>query len=209
MRIPALLLPIAFVGAALCGGAAHAGAVDQLKSFIEGTRTARAAFSQTVTGKSGRKPQSSTGQMMFARPGKFRWIYEKPYPQLLVGDGRKLWVYDPDLKQVSVKALGQALGSSPVALLAGENALEKNFELADAGSHDGLDWVEAKPKAADSGFEKVRIGLRGNEFAAMEVFDNFGQTTVIRFSAFERNPQLAADLFRFVPPQGADLVGDR
>lgn len=204
---------LAIITAALCagllGGPVHAGAVDQLKAFVESTKSARAAFSQTVTGKSGRKPQVSAGQMMFARPGKFRWIYEKPYPQLLVGDGRKLWVYDPDLKQVSVKALGQALGSSPAALLAGENGLDRNFELLDAGSRDGLDWVEAKPKEADSGFERVRIGLRGNELAAMEILDNFGQTTVIRFSAFERNPQLPADLFRFVPPPGADVVGDK
>ena len=100
---------------------------DQLKVFVDSTKSARADFSQTVTSKSGRKPQESKGQMMFARPGKFRWIYETPYPQLLVGDGKKLWIYDPDLKQVSVSAIGQALGSSPAALLAGDNALGQEF----------------------------------------------------------------------------------
>lgn len=199
----------AFLALAALAGAAHAGAVDQLKAFAESTRSARADFDQTVTGKSGRKPQASAGQMMFARPGKFRWVYEKPYPQLLVGDGRKLWVYDPDLRQVSVKSIGQALGSSPAALLAGDNALEKNFHLAEGGSRDGLDWVEARPKNPDGGFERMRIGLAGTDLRAMEIMDNFGQTTLILFSAFERNPQLSPELFRFVPPKGADVVGEK
>ncbi|MDP2795485.1 MAG: outer membrane lipoprotein chaperone LolA [Sulfurisoma sp.] len=207
MKIPVFLST--FFTAAAISGIAHAGAVDRLKAFVEGTKSARADFSQTVSGKSGRKPQVSSGQMMFARPGKFRWVYDKPYPQLLVGDGRKLWVYDPDLKQVSVKTVGQALGSSPAALLAGDNALEKNFHLADAGNRDDLDWVEAKPKNADGGFERMRIGLAGNDLRAMEIIDNFGQTTLIRFTAFERNPQLAPELFRFVPPKGADVVGEK
>jgi len=203
MKIPAFLA----IAAISC--TAHAGAVDQLKAFVDGTKSARTDFSQTVTGKSGRKPQTSSGQMMFSRPGKFRWVYDKPYPQLLVGDGRKLWVYDPDLRQVSVKAIGDALGSSPAALIAGDNLLEKNFHLAEAGNRDGLDWVEAKPKVADGGFERMRIGLAGTDLRVMEIIDNFGQTTLIRFSAFERNPQLAPDLFRFVPPQGADVVGEK
>ncbi len=188
---------------------AHAGAIEQLKAFVANTHAARAEFSQTVTGKSGRKPQQSAGKMMFARPGKFRWVYEKPYAQLLVGDGKKLWVYDPDLNQVSVKAVGQALGSSPAALLAGEQMIEKNFDLAEAGRRDDLDWVEAKPKTADGGFERMRIGFAGSNLLAMEIVDNFGQTTLIRFIGFERNPALAADLFRFVPPKGADVVGDK
>lgn len=191
---------------------AHADAIDRLKAFIADTHAARASFSQSVTGKSGRKPQLSSGQMMFARPGKFRWVYEKPYAQLLVGDGKKLWVYDPDLKQVSVTALGRALGSSPAALLAGQagenGAIEKNFNLAESGSRDGLDWVEARPKSADGGFERMRIGFAGADLRAMEIVDNFGQTTLIRFADFERNPALAVDLFRFTPPKGADVIGE-
>jgi outer membrane lipoprotein carrier protein len=209
MKISALLAAVVLT-ALSCS--ARAGAVDQLKRFVEGTKSARADFSQTVSGKSGRKPQLSAGTMMFARPGKFRWTYDKPYPQLLVGDGRKLWVYDPDLKQVSVRSLGQALGSSPAALLAGQmgdaGEIEKNFVLAEGGSRDGLDWVEARPRNPDAGFERLRIGLAGSELRAMEVFDNFGQTTLIRFTAFERNPALAASLFQFVPPKGADVVGE-
>jgi len=208
MKIPAILATFAAVVLTAASCSARAGAVEQLKSFLETTRTARADFSQTVTGKSGRKPQQSSGQMMFARPGKFRWVYDKPYPQLLVGDGRKLWVYDPDLKQVSVRPLGQALGSSPAALLAGENEIEKNFLLGEGGNRDGLDWVEARPKNPEAGFERLRIGLAGSELRAMEIFDNFGQTTLLRFTGFERNPALPASLFLFVPPKGADVVGE-
>lgn len=205
MKIPAILAA-AVLTAVSCS--ARAGAIDQLRSFVESTKSARADFSQTVTGKSGRKPQQSSGQMMFARPGKFRWVYDKPYPQLLVGDGKKLWVYDPDLKQVSVRPLGQALGSSPAALLAGEHEIEKNFHLAEGGSRDGLAWVEAKPKNPDAGFERMRIGFAATDLRAMEIFDNFGQTTLVRFSAFERNPALPTSLFQFVPPKGADVVGE-
>lgn len=208
MKIPAILAPFVLVVLTAASCSARAGAIDQLKNFVESTKTARADFSQTVTGKSGRKPQQSSGQMMFARPGKFRWVYDKPYPQLLVGDGRKLWVYDPDLRQVSVRPLGKALGSSPAALLAGENEIEKNFLLGEGGSRDGLDWVEAKPKNPEAGFERLRIGLAGSELRAMEIFDNFGQTTLLRFTAFERNPALPASLFQFAPPKGADVVGE-
>jgi outer membrane lipoprotein carrier protein len=205
MKIPAILAAVVLT-AVSCS--ARAGAIEQLRGFVESTKSARADFSQTVTGKSGRKAQQSSGQMMFARPGKFRWVYDKPYPQLLVGDGKKLWVYDPDLKQVSVRPLGQAIGSSPAALLAGEHEIEKNFDLAEGGSRDGLAWVEAKPKNPDAGFERMRIGFAATDLRAMEIFDNFGQTTLLRFSAFERNPALPASLFQFVPPKGADVVGE-
>jgi outer membrane lipoprotein carrier protein len=107
-----------------------------------------------------------------------------------------------------VRPLGQAIGSSPAALLAGEHEIEKNFDLAEGGSRDGLAWVEAKPKNPDAGFERMRIGFAATDLRAMEIFDNFGQTTLLRFSAFERNPALPASLFQFVPPKGADVVGE-
>ncbi len=188
--------------------AALASGTEQLKAFVENTHSARAIFSQTVEAKSGRKPQLSQGSFLFSRPGKFQWNYEKPYAQLIVGDGEKLWIYDPELNQVSVKKLGAALGSSPAALLAGDNAMEKNFVLSDAGSSDGLDWVEAKPRAQDSSFLQVRLGFRDNLPRTMEVHDNFGQTTTLKFSRFERNPHFSSGLFRFVPPKGADVVGE-
>jgi len=125
----------------------HAAALDKLKAFVEGTKSGKADFVQTVVSKSGRKPQNAAGSMMFSRPGKFRWTYDKPYYQLIVGDGERLWVYDRDLNQVSTKKLAAALGSSPAALLAGDNALEKNFDLKEGGTTDGIEWSTPSRRA--------------------------------------------------------------
>lgn len=199
---------ISALAAVLIPLAAQAGAVEQLRQFLDGTRTLKADFAQIVVGKGGRKPQQSAGSVAIARPGKLRWEIQKPYPQLMVGDGDKFWIYDPELKQVTVRRAGQAIGSSPAALLAGSNELEKNFVLKEAGEADGLTWVEALPKATDSGFEKVRLGFVGSELKGMELLDNFGQTTHIRFSHIQRNPVLPPTLFKFAPPAGADVVGE-
>jgi outer membrane lipoprotein carrier protein len=188
--------------------AANAAAIDELHRFISGTRSAECTFTQTVIGKSGRKPQRSSGTMAFSRPGKFRWTYVKPYQQLIVGDGDKLWVYDQDLNQVTVKKLGKALGSSPAALLAGDDAIEKNFKLSEGGSAEGTDWVDAKPLSEDSTFVRLRIGFAGGMLKAMEIEDNFGQMTTLQFGTVQRNPALPASLFHFVPPKGADVVGE-
>ncbi len=202
-------LGLAGVFALLLGaGAAHADALAQLKQFMDGTRSARGTFSQQVFSKSGRKPQQASGTFAFSRPGKFRWIYEKPYAQILVGDGSKLWAYDQELNQVTTKKLGQALGSTPAAILAGDNSLDRNFVLKDGGSSDGLEWVEATPKADDSSFERIRLGFAGGQLKAMILNDNFGQTTALQFGQMERNPAIDPAQFRFVPPKGADVVGD-
>ncbi len=187
---------------------AEAGAVDQLHQFLSGTRTLKADFSQMVIGKSSRKPQQSSGVVAISRPGKLRWEIQKPYPQLVVGDGEKIWIYDPELKQITVRKAGLAISGSPAALLAGSNELEKNFVLEEAGEAEGMDWVEATPKAGDSGFEKVRLGFAGKDLKAMELHDSFGQTTHIRFANLERNPVLPAATFRFTPPAGVDIVGE-
>ena len=188
---------------ALAPLAAHADGIAQLKRFVGETRSMKASFSQVVTG---RQTQTASGSMELSRPGKFRWSYEKPFEQLVVGDGAKVWVYDKDLNQVIVRPLDAALGATPAALLAGDNALERNFTLVDGGAADGLAWVEATPTSADSTFTKVRIGFRGQLPRAMELVDAFGQTTRLQFEAFERNVALPADLFRFAPPAGADVV---
>lgn len=195
---------------ALSASAARADAVDRLRHFLETTKLLRADFSQTVLPKNGRKPQFSSGSMAIARPHKFRWQIDKPYPQTIVGDGEKVWLHDPELNQVTVKKQGAALAGSPAALLAGEGvaALEKHFTLKDAGSKDGLEWLEAIPKAADTGFERVRLGFAGNELRAMELTDSFGQQTSLLFSRMEKNPPLAASVFRFTPPKGADVLGE-
>ena len=190
-------------------GAARADAIEQLKAFHATTKSGRVAFRQVVVGKAQQGQQrESTGTFAFQRPGKFRWAYEKPFEQLIVGDGERLWVYDRDLNQVIVRKLDIALGSTPAALLAGDSALEKNFDLADVGHSNGLEYVEAKPRSADTGFSRVKIGLSDNLPRAMELTDAFGNVTILTFSRFERNPALDAELFKFVPPQGADVIGE-
>ena len=187
---------------------AEAGAIEQLQAFLTSTRTLKAEFSQTVTTRTGRKPQLSSGMVSLSRPGKLRWEIVKPYPQLVVGDGEKIWIHDPELQQVTVRQAGKAIGSSPAALLAGSNTLEKNFNLAEAGQADGLSWVEATPKSGDTGFEKIRLGMSGGELKVMELQDSFGQMTEIRFARLDRNPVLPATQFKFTPPPGSDVVGE-
>ena len=193
---------------ALLPALAQAGAVDQLHDFLKNTRSFKADFSQALLAKNGRKPQQSSGTVAVARPGKLRWEIAKPYPQLVVGDGERFWIHDPELQQVTVRKADKALGASPAALLSGSNDLERNFNLREAGEADGLAWVEATPKTGDSGFERVRLGFSGADLQAMELFDSFGQTTLVRFSRIERNPNLPAATFKFTPPAGADVIGE-
>jgi len=200
MKILALLF--------LLPGMALASGVDSLHNFLLHSHTIRSQFTQTVLDRNGKQVQNASGVMQFSRPGKFRWVYEKPYAQLIVGDGVKVWMYDADLNQVTVKKLDQALGSTPAALLAGNNEIERNFDLIDGGRRDGLEWVEASPKTQGGSFEKIRLAFRDGVLAEMELRDHFGQTTTIRFVQLELNPKLAAKLFIFVPPAGADVVGD-
>lgn len=188
---------------------AHSGAVEKLKTFIAETHSAQANFTQDVLDQNGKRIQSASGIMQFQRPGKFRWTYRKPYEQLIVGDGAKFWLYDADLNQVTVKKLDAALGSSPAALLSGSNEIERGFILAEDGSRDGLDWLQAIPRAPDSGFEKIRMAFDAQaSLVIMELKDTFGHKTVLRFSAMQRNPKLSEQQFHFIPPKGADVLGE-
>lgn len=181
---------------------------ERFSEFINGTLTARGEFEQKIFDTDRRLLQESRGVLAFSRPGKFRWTYQKPYAQLIVGDGSKVWIYDEDLRQVTVRKLDQALGSTPAALLAGNNEAMRAFRLSDKGSKDGLEWLEALPREKEGGFEKIRMGFGPSGLQIMELVDGFGQTTVLRFKALERNPKLDSALFRFSPPKGADVIGD-
>ena len=206
MRLRAAAL---FAGLVLAGAAtAKASGLEQLKSFHASTKSGKVTFRQTVVGKGQQGARESTGTFAFQRPGKFRWIYETPFEQLIVGDGERLWVYDRDLNQVIVRKLDLALGSTPAALLAGDSALEQNFDLVDAGKGDGLEYVEAKPRSPDTGFERVRIGFADSLPRTMELKDAFGNVTTLTFGSLERNSAQDAGQFRFVPPKGADVVGE-
>lgn len=188
--------------------AAAATGVEQLRRFVADTGSAEGSFEQIVTTSSGGREQHASGSFAFARPGKFRWNYVKPYPQLLVSDGVRLWSWDQDLNQVTVKVLGDALGSSPAAILAGDGVLDRDFDLREGGSADGLAWVVAKPRQTESAFESMRIGLADGQLKRMELRDNFGQNTLIVFTRLSSGVDPAPDLFRFEPPPGADVIGD-
>jgi len=187
--------------------AAHADAIERLKTFIAQTRSAQADFTQVVFDQNGQRIQSASGVMQFQRPGKFRWTYQKPYEQIIVGDGSKFWLYDVDLNQVTVKKLDAALGSSPAALLSGSNEIERGFMLKDDGGREGLDWLLATPKAKDSSFENIRMAFNEqDELVVMELIDGFGHKTVLRFERMQHNPKLPAKQFEFTPPKGADVL---
>jgi len=156
--------------------------------------------------RAGKVVETASGTFVFARPGKFRWTYEKPHKQLLVADGAKLWIHDPDLNQVTVKRMDRAISSTPAALLAGRDDITALFTLRDGGASGGLNWVEATPKEKDTGFERVRLGLQGKSLAAMELNDQLGGRTMLRFTEFKANAPVASDAFRFTPPAGADVM---
>lgn len=196
------------VVAGVLPAAVCAGGIDRLKAFTRETQTARAQFSQVVVDKAGKRVQQSSGTLLIARPGKFRWSYERPYRQLLVGDGEKVWIYDEDLNQVSVKKVDQAIGATPAALLAGSEDFERAFELSDLPAAGGLEWLAARPRTGESPFSEIRVGFQGSVLATLELIDNFGQRTTITVSGLERNPKLGAGEFRFTPPKGADVIGD-
>ncbi|MGZ8295445.1 MAG: outer membrane lipoprotein chaperone LolA [Telluria sp.] len=201
---------LAACGALALSGPAYAGALAQFKTFVAGTKSARGEFTQRHVKKSETSKVSppASGTFVFARPGKFIWTYTKPYDQLLQADGDQLYIYDKDLNQVTVKKLGDALGSSPAAILFGSNDLEKNFTLTEAGTRDGLEWLNATPKTKDTAFELISIGLRDGTPQAMELRDAFGQTSLLAFQKFEKNPSLGAQQFKFVMPKGADVFNN-
>ena len=200
---PLLLLAL------LLAGAAHASGVDRFKAYLRTTQSARATFEQKVYDRNRRLVQESSGTFVLLRPGRFRWTYEKPAEQLIVGDGQRVWIYDRELNQVTVRRLTRALGSTPAALLAGSSDIEAAFELSDDGERDGLEWLEARPREREAGFERIRIGLGTAGVQAMELVDNFGQTTELRFSGLARNPKVDLAEFRFEPPKGADVLGEK
>jgi len=196
------------LGLLLAPALALAAGVERFQAYLRDTQTARADFEQRVYDRDKKLVQQSKGSFAFLRPGRFRWTYAQPYPQLIVGDGKRVWIYDEDLNQVTVRAMARALGSTPAALLAGAADVERAFELSDAGSRDGLEWLEAKPREREAGFERIRLGMGAAGVQAMELADHFGQTTVLRFSNIVRNPPLEPSTFRFTPPKGADVLGE-
>jgi len=186
---------------------AHAAdARAQLKSFVATVKSATGSFTQVTIGTQGRAQPAQSGSFAFQRPGKFKWVVAQPYEQRIIADGKSVFQYDPDLAQVTVRKLDQAIGTSPAAILFGSVALEQTFELTGLGERDGLQWLRAKPRKAEAGFSQVDIGLKDNLPVRIELLDAFGQTTQVSLSDIQANPVLAATEFEFTPPAGVDVV---
>lgn len=196
---------LAALSLAICAIAARADSVDTLREFVREVKSARAAFTQTVTSPDGAKKKVSSGRFEFSRPNRFRFVYAKPFEQQIVADGQKVWLYDVDLNQVTVRPIGQALGATPAALLAG-GAIDKDFELSALPPKEGLDWALALPRNKEGSIQAIHVGFSGKTLAALEIVDAFGQRSMLRFSALEANSKVADDAFRFVPPKGVDLI---
>lgn len=187
---------------------AAAGAVDAFLAFTATSRTATATFVQQVLDRSGKQIDRSTGEFAFSRPDRFRWAYASPVRILIVADGKRLWIHDEDLNQVTVRPMDRALSATPAALLAGKGDVTNVFTLREAGTGEGLDWLEAVPKERDTGFERIRIGMRGRVPAAMELHDSLGGRTVLGFPEFRAGARVDDGAFRFTPPAGADVLDE-
>ncbi len=200
-------IAVAFI--AFLPALAIATALDQFKSFVANTKSASGEFTQRqvkMIDGSAKISNPSSGTFVFARPGKFIWTYQKPYQQIIQADGETLYLYDKDLNQVTTRKLGNALASSPAAILFGSNDLEKSFTLKEVGIKNGLEWLEATPKTKDTSFEQIGIGLRNGIPEAMELRDSFGQVSLLTFKNFAMNPAIKQNHFKFVAPKGADVL---
>ncbi len=186
-----------------------ASATDRLNDFFKNVHSLRAEFQQIVTDPRGKTIQDARGTFLMQRPNKFRWNYQKPYEQTIVADGLKLWVYDKDLDQVTVKKLDEALGNTPALLLSGAKPLTENFRITELTDRkDGLQWATLAPKNEEANFKQVRLAFGKQSLEVMELVDSFEQTTQLRFSNVQINVKLVANEFKFTPPKGVDVVGD-
>jgi outer membrane lipoprotein carrier protein len=179
-----------------------------MHAFLQDVKSLKADFSQEVLDPNQKQVKQSTGTLIIKRPNRFRWDYAKPNSVVIVADGTRLWMYDVELQQVTVKPLNDTLAASPAVLLAGSNDVEKSFSVEDLGLKDGLAWVLLTPKVKDTDFESVKLGFKGVDLSVMELKDNLGNTTRITLEQVQRNAAVADDAFKFTPPKGADVIGD-
>lgn len=195
--------------ALLLSSAAHAGAKEQFTAFSQGAKGLASRFEQRVYAPGGQLRETSVGNVKLKAPRQFRWEYEKPFPQLLVADGDHIWIYDPDMEQVTVRQQSLEEQNSPLAMLIDPAELDRQFTVSEDGQGDGLDWLLLTPrKPDDAPFDRARLGFNAAGLGRMEMYDNLGQRTVMVFSAWQRNPAFAPGTFVFVKPPGVDQVGD-
>lgn len=195
------MIVVNIMGVAL---AAQAEGIEALRQFNNDADGIAGTFTQTVQSK--KKTQKSSGSFQILRPGLFKWVYQKPYQQEIVGDGQSIWLYDVDLKQVTQSNQDQTIGDSPAAILSNKSALDASYTLKEDGSQDGVDYVLASPKKNNAGYQFIRIGFKGNTLAAMELKDSFGNQTQIQFQNVNTRPNLSRSVFKFTPPKGVDVL---
>ena len=202
------LLPLLFLSLAPLSSFAADSGIARMHAFLQDVKTLKADFTQVVLDTNQKQVKQSNGTLSIKRPNRFRWDYAEPNAEVIVADGTRVWLYDVDLQQVSVKPLNDTLAASPAVLLSGSNDVEKSFSVANLGEKDGLAWVSLTPKVKDSDFESVKLGFKGDDVSVMELKDNLGNTTRITFDHVERNAPVGDDAFHFTPPKGADVIGD-
>ncbi len=204
MRYHKIVASLFISSLTLTMGTAQAGAIEALQKFNTDTNGISGSFSQTVSSK--RRTTTSSGSFQILRPGYFKWNYNKPYQQSIIGDGNTVWLYDKDLAQVTKKSQKEALGDSPAALLSDKNTINASYNLKEDGSQGGIDYVMATPKNKNSGYTYIRIGFKGNTLSAMQLKDSFGNETKIGFGSINMSPNLKPANFRFTPPKGVDVL---
>jgi outer membrane lipoprotein carrier protein len=197
----------ALVVGLVCTAAADTGTAE-LQSFLRGLHSFQADFEQILLDENGVPIEEAKGTLVLARPGRFRWDYREPYAQLIVADGKHVWIYDTELAQVTVKKLDEAVGDTPTLLLTSDRSLEERFLVQGVGKRDGLEWVTLEPKSSDVSFSTIRVGLERGELTRMELVDSFGQTTNLYFHNIVKNATVRPELFLFSPPAGVDVIGD-
>ena len=202
LRIAALTAALLFASSA-----AHAGARDDLNAFTKGLKGLDGQFSQQVFDARGKQKERASGRVAVSAPRLFRWEYTKPYPQLIVADGKTVWVYEPDLQQASKRAQGVEEANSPLAILLDPSKLDRDFVVKEAGTGDGLEWLQLTPKQAEAGFKTAKLGFGNGGLAQMEYVDALGQRTKIAFTGWKRNPAFAKGTFVYVPAKGVDVIG--
>ncbi len=191
----------------IAASAAHAGARDDLNAFTKGLKGLDGQFTQQVFDARGKQKEASSGRVAVSAPRLFRWEYVKPYPQLVVADGKTVWVYDPDLRQASKRPQGVEEANSPLAILLDPSKLDRDFTVKDAGTSGGLSWLQLTPKQAEAGFKTAKLGFGKGGLSQMEYVDALGQRTKISFTGWKRNPGFAKGTFTYVPAKGVDVIG--
>jgi outer membrane lipoprotein carrier protein len=207
-RLAGALIFLATAGPVFAAAPAPQAGQKRVEAFLQGLDGLQAQFKQILTDRNGQTVDEASGTLAISRPDRFRWDYREPYQQVIVADGTRIWIYDSDLEQVTVRKLDETLSATPAMLLSGRSSLADNFNATQVAQEGSVEWVRLEPKRDDTDFRWVRLGFEGPLLRYMQLADKLGQTTSLEFSKLERNPPLDPSRFTFIVPPGADVIGD-